>query len=371
MTSKERLEAALAGVKAGRVGWAPEINDVFTEHYIRRYRAGELKALGPIDEYNALAYARINQLVGGDTLLRVKPWKMLYDGVVFGKVEEGDETVETIETPAGKLSSRIRREPEAATSFRYEFFVKGPADYPVWADFVARTRYVPDYDAVANAQRKLGDAGIVSLDVPATPYMDFVMWHAGVEPLMYQVFDHERELTALFEVQHARNLEAYRIAAACPFGRIVRPMEDTSQMLSSPDAFRKFIRPHMQAYADVVHAHGKLFLPHMCGHLKDMLPILKDVDIDGIEAITPPPTGNCPVKLARKVLGSTRVLIGGIDATRFSLSPPGEFERAVAEVLSDMKGDPRFVLGDEEIQISARWENIEITSRLLEKTASG
>jgi uroporphyrinogen-III decarboxylase len=146
-------------------------------------------------------------------------------------------------------------------------------------------------------------------------------------------------------------------------------MEDTSQMLSSPEMFRKFIEKHLEDYAEVAHARGKLFLPHMCGHLKDMLPVLKDMSLDGIEAVTPPPTGNCPVKLARKVLGSRRVLIGGIDATRFALSPPDEFERTVAHVLAEMRDDPRFVLGNEEIQVSARWENIVTVNRLLGQTA--
>ena len=367
MTSRDRLEAALRGKLADRIGWAPEINDLVTERNIRAVEAGKLEILGdvPRDELNEIPYARSNQIIGGDTLLRVKPYRTEYDGVRFGRIDEGDEVVETVETPKGRLTSRIRKTPESATNFRYEFFIKGPDDYPVWRDVVERTRHIPDYDEVARIDRKLGAAGMISLETPCTPYMDFVMWTAGVEPLMYQIFDHENELRDLFERMHQKNLEACRIAAECPIVPAVRPIEDTSQHLSSPELFKKFIRRHMHEMGEAVHWGGKLYIPHMCGHLADMLPILKHLAIDGIEAITPPPTGNCPVSLARKVLGSQRILIGGIDPTRYALSEPGEFERTVQGVLDEMKDDPRFILGHEEIQVSARWENIRTVSRFV------
>lgn len=373
MNSKERLESALRGEPADRVGWAPEINDLVTKMNVERVEQGRLKPLSGIapEELCESLYGKSNQIIGGDTFQRVTPYGIEYDGVEFGREDLGDEIVEWVETPKGRLTARIRKEPESATNFRYEWFLKSPADYVVWRDVIDRTKFVPEYERVAEVERKLGSAGIITLETPATPYMDYIMWYAGVEPMMYQIFDYERELTDLFEAQHAKNLEACRIAAACPHGLVNRPIEDTSQMLSSPDMFRKYIRRHMTEYAEVAHSGGKLFIPHMCGHLKDMLPILKDMPIDGIEAITPPPTGNCPVKLAREVLGPKRVLVGGIDATRFALSTPAEFERTLAATLGDMKGDSRFVAGNEEIQVSARWENILITNRLLRATARG
>ena len=43
MTSKERLECALRGELADRVGWAPEINDGVTQRNIRRVEEGSLR----------------------------------------------------------------------------------------------------------------------------------------------------------------------------------------------------------------------------------------------------------------------------------------------------------------------------------------
>lgn len=357
MTSREVLEAAMRGEPADRVGWAPEINDTLTTRNLRK--AGIDPAADP------LPYATSNRLLGADCLHRKLPYRVEYDGVRFETRTEGNESVETIETPKGILSSRRRYIPETDMWFRYELHVKGPADYAVWADVVGRTRFVTDYDSVLNADRLLGDRGILSIEAPCTPYMDFVMWRMGAEEIVYQTADHERELIDLFELMHRKNLEAHRIAAGSPLGLLVRPIEDTSSMLSSPRLFRKFVLRHMREYAEIAHAGGKLFLPHMCGHLHDMLPILKDLPIDGIEAITPPPTGDCPITYARRALGKERILIGGLDATRFALSPPEEFERMVREVLEAMKGDPRFVLGHEEIHRNARPENLTAVRRLI------
>jgi len=371
VTSRERLEAALRGEFADRRGWAPEINDGVTRRNLEAWRAGEMEPLAPIDAPNEIDYALSNQIIGGDCLLRVTPYRTEYDDVEFEMIDEGAEIVNTVETPKGKLYSRTRKQPESATNFTYEWFVKGPDDYRIWQDVVERTTFVPAYDRVAEIDCKLAGAGIISLETPCTPYMDFVMWHAGVEPLMYQVFDHERELMDLFEVMHRKNLEACRIAAACPDITMVRPIEDTSQHLSSPALFEKWIRRHFTEMGDIIKAAGKLYVPHMCGHLADMLPIIRDMPIDGIEAITPPPTGNSPVTLARKVLGPERVLIGGIDPTRYALSAPDAFERTVRELLEEMKDDPRFILGHEEIQITAKPENIATVSRLVREMPLG
>ncbi len=48
MTSKERLECALRGEKADRLGWAPEINDLVTKNVIERVAAGTLKPLSGV-----------------------------------------------------------------------------------------------------------------------------------------------------------------------------------------------------------------------------------------------------------------------------------------------------------------------------------
>ena len=121
MNSKERLEAALRGEKADRVAWAPEINDLVTKNVIERVEKGTLKPLSGVapDKLNPLQYAKSNQIVGGDAFLRVTPYKTVYEGVEFGKRDEGAEIVEWVETPKGRSTARVRKEPESATDFRY------------------------------------------------------------------------------------------------------------------------------------------------------------------------------------------------------------------------------------------------------------
>jgi uroporphyrinogen-III decarboxylase len=96
---------------------------------------------------------------------------------------------------------------------------------------------------------------------------------------------------------HQRNCEYYEIAASAP-GEVVRSFEDTSTTLVSPELYRRYCLRQLQDYRDICHAHGKLFVPHMCGLLKGLLPELNETGVDGIEAVTPPPLGDCTIGLA-------------------------------------------------------------------------
>jgi len=356
MTSRQRLLSAIKGEKTDRVPWAPEINQHFAEMHLRK--AGLENAPHP--------YVTINKLIGGDALCSFLPYKTIYQGGIKHRVEtHGDETYEIFETPRGELVAKFREEPVAKTRFRYEPFIKGPKDYPAYRYLTENTKYIPDYDGLLEEIRKVGEDGLVTLTAPPTPLMGFIMDHMGAEATIYQLYDHEREMVELMEVIHEKNKEAYRICAQAPAGEMVRPFEDTSSSLTSPAMFEKYCLPHLKDYAAIIHQGNKLFVPHMCGHLKDMLPFLKDAGIDGIEAVTPPPTGNCTAKMVREVMGDKCIIIGGLDPTLFSTVTPKKIEGIVNAVLDSMHGDRRFILGNEEISAAAKMENVLAVSRII------
>jgi hypothetical protein len=50
----------------------------------------------------------------------------------------------------------------------------------------------------------------------------------------------------------------------------------------------------------------------MCGLLRNLLPVLKETGMDGINALTPPPVGDTPFEHALDVLGEDTIILGGI-----------------------------------------------------------
>jgi uroporphyrinogen-III decarboxylase len=95
-----------------------------------------------------------------------------------------------------------------------------------------------------------------------------------------------------------------------------------------------------------MHAFGKKAIVHMCGHLKALLPEIKETGIDGIHALTEPPVGTCSFENALDVLGEDLIIIGTLDPHVF-LSPtakPEEIEAAIKRIFNDRIKESNFIL---------------------------
>jgi hypothetical protein len=368
MTPRERLSAAIEGQPTDRLAWAPELNDAFIRKIMRQ------EGLDPRESGNT--YVTGNQLVGGDTLQKVIPYEphMMWesgetaDRLPHVRVErrvEGDRLVRRYVLSRGELTSVDLTVPEAHTTYRVDHPIKSVDDFAVYRDLIEGFEFRPRPDRIEALERSLGEAGIISLTGPETPLMGFIMYHCGIEPSLYLLMDHEREMVDLMDAVHQRNLEVYRMICQMP-GRMVRPFEDTSSSLTAPWMYEKYCAPYLNDYADVCHQHGKLFIVHMCGLLKEMLPLIAGTRIDGIEAMTPPPTGNCPPELAREFLPGA-LLIGGMDPTRLVGATPQGVEEMVGGILDRMAGDRRFILGSEEIPVGAELDTVRRIGAVLDR----
>jgi uroporphyrinogen-III decarboxylase len=92
---------------------------------------------------------------------------------------------------------------------------------------------------------------------------------------------------------------------------VVIPVENTSTTLTSPAIYERFSLPQIQDYARILHRHGKKIVLHMCGLLRSLLPIFRRMDIDGINAVTPPTVGNTRFEDVLDALGEDFPILGG------------------------------------------------------------
>lgn len=352
--------AACYGKDHDRIPWCPEINAFFVEKHLRA--AGKDPAKVPN------AYVEANKLIGADTLLGFTPYKTNYEDGIEDKSEETSaEIIRTIRTPMGTLQTKSKKSLEASTNFMYEPLIKTKDDYKIFQYIIEHTKISDNYKELEKAEKILGEDGIISLGAPATPLMDLIMIYMHVENTLIQMLEHEMQFDELCAVIHEYYKKVYKFVADAPTAIMVRPFEDTSMSLYSPATFMKHCFNQLKDYARIVHKGGKLFVPHMCGLLKQVLDLLPGTEIDGIEAVTPPPTGNTPVALAREKLGPNIILIGGLDATRFSIHSPAEVRKEVTETLASMKGDKKFMLSCEEISVVAKMESVLSVAELVEE----
>jgi hypothetical protein len=371
MTCK-RVADLLAGQAPDRLPWLPELNTGFVRKTLgvrARGRSLTSDAIGELDDGQAGAdyldlEARCAEQMGADHLHRVVSLRKARRRV---SVEaDGDSGLTVIHTPAGDLRQRQQWDPNSGTVFTREHLVKGVESFPAYRAMIEDEVYEPDYAA---AEAEIARSGLATIDAPATPLMHLLMWVMDVQPTLMAMMDHEAEMAELMEAMHVRNLDYYRLAAAGP-GEIVRPMEDTSAMLTGPRMYARHCVAHLNDYADVVHAAGKLFVPHMCGHLGGMLDVLADVRLDGIEAITTPPLGDADLPEMRLRLGDVW-LIGGLDPSMYATASPQAMAEHVRVTLEAMRGDRKFILGHEEIPVAAKRENVQAVAGVVADTAKG
>jgi uroporphyrinogen-III decarboxylase len=256
--------------------------------------------------------------------------------------------------------------PDIGTDMEFEHVVKGVGDLAAYRSLYEDGVYRPRYEFVRGQIDQIGDAGVISIFGPPTPLLDLIMFQIRLPLVHYLLADSPREMAELLEVMHRRNCEYYEVAAAAP-GEVVRSFEDTSTTLISPSLYREWCLHQLQDYRDICHAHGKLFVPHMCGFLKGVLTELRETGLDGIEAITPPPLGDTPIGLARERLGPDVTLIGGLDPTQFVGATPDRTRELIHEVLAQIGDGRRFALGHEEIHIMADLESVQVIPSILEE----
>ena len=175
-------------------------------------------------------------------------------------------------------------------------------------------------------------------DAPNTPLMHLIMWDMGIEPTLMALYDYPEQMREILDLIHERNKEYYHIACRAP-GPVVRPMEDTSTMLTSPAMYRQWALDHLKDYAAICHQHGKLFIVHMCGHLADMVDLIAEVSVVRIAAITPGTTGMADLPTLRRKLGTRAIPVCGVAPTTYAtLSFDARRERIEAR-LGRIEGD--------------------------------
>ncbi len=346
-----------------RIPWSPELNQFFIERQLKE------RGIDPAKVTNSYVY--MNNFIGADAICASGFFRKTYSpDILIRQEKDGNEIRDIIETPRGILIKKSRWDEDACTAFQVEPMLKNANDFRIYEYVVKNTKVETDYESLLELLATVGDEGIVTLSSPPTPFMDLLMNVQGPETAIYNLYDYSSEINKVMEAMMDLDRNIYHLAAGAPSLEIVRPYEDTSTMLTSPETFRKYCKPALREFADILHAEGKKFVPHMCGHLLDILKDLAEIGLDGVEAVTPPPLGNTTAMQMRKVTGKNFLVIGGIDPTRFSCYTLNQVSNMIREVLNEMRGDCKFILSCEEISVMAPMENVMIVSRIIQEEFS-
>lgn len=336
MTSRERLTAIFRKRPADRLSWSTLVD------------SNTLNALP--EGWRGLSAHEFYRRLGCD-IIQLGDWA-LPEG--FGGVRTVHPgVIEEWSTDAAGNHLCVSRCPHGTLTCRMapnwhpvEYAVKTVEDVRLairrWE--AARHEAVDVKAAYARTEALLGDDGVPVLfpSASAIPYL--LEYLIGMEQFYYLLADYPAEVEALIRVLQQRDRERFEILAQhnpCPVGILC---ENTSTYYISPEIYAKYNMPSQRDFCEILHRHGKVAILHMCGHVRQILPLIKETGTDGIHALTPPPLGDTPWELALDVLGEELVILGCPPPDVFLSAPLAEVGPRLEQLVTPRLRASHFVL---------------------------
>ena len=128
--------------------------------------------------------------------------------------------------------------------------------------------------------------------------------------------------------------------------RIGEPPQDSGESISSPVAGSQKTTYPRRVPAASSRPSGLVVdaMIHMCGHVRDILADIGATGLDGIDALTPPQTGNTTPEDAWEVIGSDLIVHGVLDPSTWIHRSKGDITAAMDHMLLPGMKEKNFLL---------------------------
>ncbi|MBS7617862.1 hypothetical protein KEJ25_04550 [Candidatus Bathyarchaeota archaeon] len=207
----------------------------------------------------------------------------------------------TYHTPVGSIHMRIRTglRPEAGENWIVEYPFKETSDYRIIRFIEEEAVYKPDYNYFIELDRRVGDSGILTANADPTPFSKLWVHYMGLERLCKEFYRNREKIEDLIHVIAERQEETYCIIADSP-AEFVWCGDQITSLVMSPRIFEGYYMPLLERFAGILHAKNKMLSVHMDGLLKRLKDDIATMNIDIVEAFTPPPMGDLSLKEAKE-----------------------------------------------------------------------
>jgi hypothetical protein len=262
-----------------------------------------------------------------------------------------------IDTPHGQLVTGYLEAGEAGCRI-VDFPVKQPGDLKKLEWLFRNTRYSFNRSYFDQGSAFIGDRGQPQFWVPRSPYqslsLEWMKFEDFVLALMDAPLEIEQVMKAIDDSYDDLFLQIVREGGPT----IINFGENIDSNLLSPRFFERYHIPYYLKRSTPLRESGIFTTVHLDGSIKSLLPYLKDLPFDGLEALTPAPMGDATLEEMKNRMGD-KVLLDGIPAIFFI--PPFTLEdvqRCVERIIQLFA--PRLVLGiSDEFPMAAGEEGID------------
>ena len=189
----------------------------------------------------------------------------------------------------------------------------------------------------------IGDRGEPQFWVPKSPYFALAQQWMKYQDFIYALVDEPHRMEDIMRVIDDSYDQLYEQLTSCELLHIINFGENIAMAYLSARYFEQYVIPWYAKRSGQLRKAGIFTHIHIDGYFKPLLPYLKHLPFDGLEALTPLPQGDVTLEEIHAHIGD-KVLLDGIPAVLFLDHYPREAFQACVEKVVELF-HPRLVLG--------------------------
>jgi len=224
----------------------------------------------------------------------------------------------------------------------FEFLGKSTDDLDALEWLIRRRRPHFDADAYQVGVDYIGERGEPQFYIPKSPYMALAQQYMRFEAFIYALADEPMKMQRIMTAIDETYDPLYEQLCTGP-ARILNFGENIAQAHMSPPYFERYLMPWYEKRVGQLRVAGIFTHIHIDGYFKELIPQIRNLPHDGLEALTPLPQGDVMLDEIDDALNG-KVLLDGIPAILFLEHHPMEQLQQCVEELCQRFG-PRLILG--------------------------
>ena len=231
-------------------------------------------------------------------------------------------------------------------------------DLPALKWLLQRRTYRFNPQAYRTGDDWIGDRGVGQFFVPKSPYLALAQQWMRFEAFIYALSDAPDEVEDLFRVIDASYDELFDGLCRHRITPIINFGENVAEAHMGPVWFEQYLLPWYHRRVGQLQQAGIFSHIHIDGYFRTLLPLLRQLPHEGLEALTPQPQGDVTLEEIAEHIGD-KVLLDGIPAVYFLDHHSRDELQACVERLVELF-HPRLILGiSDELPQAATEEGFE------------
>ncbi len=349
------------GRAGGRIIWQPRILCWWSD---KKFLGEPLPA-----PYDSMTYVQMYRHLGCSN--RIYEYNACFQRVEDPRVEVAERAIGEYDTetawhtPVGTQTQVLHRSPNHRSTRHSKRPICTLDDLCVATWRAEHTTWRWDPQKFRQLRAVWGDLGAPTMYMPRVTVQDLYINTMGVEQAVFALHDSPGEVERYFAALNDCHDRLIDVINASPI-EIINFGDNVHVGTLSPELFRRYVLPAYRRRCERLHSAGKFVHAHWDGDCRALLPLARQTQLDGIEAITPAPQGDVTLEEVKAALGDEMFLIDGIPAIYFDRTFSEQVLIDCARRVIDLFA-PRLILGiSDEISSTGDIERVRTVGRIVE-----